>query len=48
MINSSFTSINISIAEGYKRTNKKEKGNRYCDNNIIMVGDGNTVTVLLS
>ena len=42
----SFSNIHMSIGEGYKRNNKKEKGNRYCDHN--MAGDYNTGTVLLS
>ena len=44
--NFSFSNINMSIREGYKRNNKKEKGNQYCDHN--MAGDYNTGTVLLS
>ena len=32
----------MSIGKGNKRNNKKEKGNRYCDHN--MVGDYNTGT----
>ena len=30
----------MSLAEGYKRNYKKEKGNQYCDHN--MTGDHNT------
>ena len=45
-INLSFSNINMFIGEGYKRNNKKEKGNRYCDHN--MAWDDNTGTVLLS
>ena len=42
----SFSNINVSIGEGYKRNDKKEKGNRYCDHN--MAWDDNPGTVLLS
>ena len=45
-INFNFSNINMSIGEGYKTNNKKEKGNLYCDHN--MAGDDNTGTVLLS
>ena len=45
-INFSFININMTIGEDYKRNNKKEKGNRYCDYN--MLEDYNTGTVLLS
>ena len=41
-----FSNIIMSIGEGYKRNNKKEKGNRYRDQN--MAWDDNTGTVLLS
>ena len=44
-INFSFSNINMSIGEGYKRNNNKEKGNRYCDHN--MAWDDKTGTVLL-
>ena len=43
-INFSFSNINMSIGEVYKRNSKKEKGNGYCDHN--MAGDYNTGTVL--
>ena len=42
--NFGFSNINMSLAEGYKRNYKKEKGNPYCDHN--MAGDYNTVPVL--
>ena len=45
-INFSFSKINMSIGEGYKRNDKKEKGNWYRDHN--MAWDDNTGTVLLS
>ena len=45
-VNFSFSNINMSIGEGYKRNNNIEKGNQYCDHN--MAWDDNTGTVLLS
>ena len=27
----------MSIGQGYKRNNKKEKGNRYCDHNRMII-----------
>ena len=44
IFNFGFSNINMSLAEGYKRNYKKEKGNLYCDHN--MAGDYNTVPVL--
>ena len=34
--NFSFSNINMSIREDYKRNNIKEKGNRYCHHNMAM------------